>query len=355
MTTDEPQLAAGPPDRQVRAALAREFGLTCERLAPLAGGFIHRVWRAETSVGARAVKLYAGSDWPPARVAPTLRAQSHAAQHGLPVPGVYLTRGGGWLAPVRGNGLAAAGEHRLAVFDFAPGRHLDPGRLTPAIAAGIATVLARLHDSLAALPTGSVATPPAIPDPARIRGQCEDLLARARASTAADELDRLAAEVAEYRLAALARHPIDPDEYEAMTWQVVHGDFYPANLLFDGDGNVTAILDWDFCGPRWREIEVARAAVEAALTSDGEIDPARVRAFIEAYAPLRPLTRRQRRGMFRLWLHYLLASFYPLADAYLHRAGGSAGASPGLPREWQALARRRHRMLVLLAEHLNWL
>jgi hypothetical protein len=126
---------------------------------------------------------------------------------------------------------------------------------------------------------------------------------------------------------------------------VVHGDFYPANLLFGPAGQVTGIVDWDFCGPNWRELEIARAAVEAALGPGGGVDLQLVDSFVDAYATEAPLTSEQRRGGFRLWFNHLVSSLYPHPLRYV------PGAQ--LPTGWQALARRRHRMLTLLGDLLS--
>ncbi|HWI61329.1 MAG TPA: phosphotransferase, partial [Symbiobacteriaceae bacterium] len=133
--------------------------------------------------------------------------------------------------------------------------------------------------------------------------------------------------------------------YDAMTWQVIHGDYYPGNLLVGPDARISAILDWDFAGPHWRELEVARGAVECALTSVGGIARGRLAAFVEAYSELSPLTAPQRRRMFRLWFNYMLWSLYPVTLRY------KPGAD--LPREFERLARRRHAMLTLVGSHLE--
>ena len=342
--------------RTIAAALTARYGLESAQVTPLPGGFIHRVWRADTNSGLRVVKLYRGDDWTPARVAPTLAVQAHAAAAGHPVPSVHRTRAGELLAPAEGGWLA--------VFDLAPGSHIGETELTAPAAAGAGIALARLHRTLAALPgvgvsltAGGMALPvgetaqmavererPLIPTMEAVRERALRVLENARASVAPDALDELAMAAASFRLAALEQYPIDPDLYAGEVYQVVHGDYYPGNLLFDDDGDVSAILDWDFCGVNWRGLEVGRAAVEAGLRADGGLDRERMLAFLRAYDAELPVSAVQRLAMFRLWFNYLLFSLYPLSLRY------QPGAS--LPQGWEQLAWRRHRLLLLLGKHL---
>lgn len=319
---------------EVTEVLSSHYGLRSERLIPLPGGFIHRVWRSDTTSGPRFVKLYRGEDWKPKSVLPTLNTQAYAFAAGHPVPKMYRTLGGDLLAPVA--------DGWIAVSDFAEGRQLGSAELTDQAAANAGTVLGRLHRTLAVLPTGEAT--PFIPDTDGIRDRSRRLLANAQARETPDELDLVAIAAARYRLDAMERHPVDPLLYVGRAYQVVHGDFYPGNLLFVSGGILSAILDWDFCGGNWRGIEVARAVVETALTPDDQLDWQRATAFLDAYTAQQPLSTEERRSMFQLWFNYLLFSVYPFPLRY----------QPGavLPEEWEELGRRRHRMLLVLGQYL---
>jgi Ser/Thr protein kinase RdoA (MazF antagonist) len=273
------------------------------------------------------IKLYRGADWTPERLAFGLGAQARAAEAGHPVPRLWPALRGGWMAPVPDGGW-------ITVSDFMPGGHVAGGVAEQAVA------LARLHRTLGEIP---LSVGPAIPTGAGER--CFQLLEAVQQHGVGDEMDELAVAAASYRLEALDRCGIVAADYAGMTWQVVHGDYYPANLLFGAGGQVTGIVDWDFCGPNWRELEIARAAVEAALTPEGGADPCLVDAFLDAYAAEAPLTPQQRRGGLRLWFNHLLSSLYPHPLRYV------PGAE--LPTGWQALARRRHHMLTLLGDLLT--
>lgn len=318
----------------IQESLALHYGRSCSRLTPLAGGLIHSVWRADTDAGPLVVKRYHGPDWAPERILPTLQNQMRLASAGHPVPRVYPTRSGALLAP--------DGDGWLTLQAFAPGGHLKQEELTPAIAHAIGATLGRLHGSLATLPVGDGA--PFIPQTEGVREGATALLEAATAQRHPDDMDRLAIAAARFRLDRLDRGGIDPGLYVGKRYQVVHGDYYPNNLLFSPDGAISAVIDWDFSGPRWREMEVARAAVEVGVRAEGDLDQGRVIAFLTGYLAEQPLSSGERRGMFQLWFDYLLWSLYPLPLKY--RPDGA------LPTGWEALAHRRHRMLLLLDRYL---
>lgn len=319
--------------RALADALVCHYGLPVTALVPLAGGYIHRVFQAQTPAGPVVAKVYQGEDWTPDRLVPVLEAQALAQTCGHPVPAVHRTRDGDWLAPVAGGWVA--------VMDLAPGRPLPAPELTPAMAHLLGGELARLHRTLAALPPDRA---PFIPSQAEAEARCQRLLAAATAAPNPDDAaGALAAAAARLRLDILVEYPIDPSLYDGQVFQVIHGDFYPGNLLFAGE-RLSAILDWDFCGAGWRGVEVARAAVEVALTAEGGLDLGRVGAFLAGYQETLPLGQAERQGLFRLWLNHLVWNLYPLPLRY------QPGAA--LPQGWEALARRRHAMLTRLYRHL---
>ncbi len=319
----------------VTAVLQQTYGFQHVTLTPTRGGYLHLTWRAATPEGDFLVKAYRGDDWPQQRVAETLAVQHRLAQQGLPVPAVR-TNGRGELTTPLPHSIT------LAVMDFAPGAHLPPSSISPDVARLVGSVLGRMHRALRNLPMSG--TRPFIPATDLIIERAAQLLEAARSRPQPDEMDRLAMETAEYRIRAVRQRPVSPADYEHAVFQVVHGDFYPGNLLFDGQKRLTAIIDFDFCGPRWRGLELGRAVVETALRPGGSIDAAVARALVQGYQTENPLPLAERRVIFRLWYDYLLSSTYPLPLRYRGQP---------LPHGWQRLARRRHDLMVWLGEHLD--
>lgn len=307
---------------------------------------MHETWQAEGAGQRWFIKLCAGPDWPPQRVCATLAAQQHLAEAGLPVPRVRRTLAGelAAAAAVGGEGACptggAAARATLAVMDFLPGHTRRPQQIPAEAAFTAGAMLGRLHHALAALPPG----PPAVPDRGAVRQEAEAVLAAACERVRPDAMDQLAMEAARYRLTALEAGHLAPAQYGDAAWQWVHGDYYPANLLWSEDQHLTGVVDFDFCGPRWRGLEVGRAAVETALLPDWAFRRPVAEAFLTGYQESHPLPLAERRGLFRLWYNHLLSSLYPLSLRYQE--------GQRLPHGWDRLARRRHGLLLWLGEHL---
>jgi Ser/Thr protein kinase RdoA (MazF antagonist) len=63
----------------------------------------------------------------------------------------------------------------------------------------------------------------------------------------------------------------------------MHGDYYRRNLLVEGD-RITAVLDWDECGPEWLALELGRAIWEFCKCKHRHtLDVADARVFLAAY------------------------------------------------------------------------
>lgn len=300
--------------------------LAVTRITPVTGGYLHQTYRADGPDGPLFLKRYTGPDWPLSRVADSLAVQQHLCEAGHPVPRV--------LHP------AIPLPHGvLVVMTFLPGSRIDqPGPL-PAEAAGRA--LGRIHRDLRPLP---VTQAPFIPESEPLRENARALLAAARAQPEPDEMDKLAVAAAEFRLRWLEAHPIDPERYDRAVAQVVHGDYYPGNLLYTAPDQLSGIVDFDFVSVRFRGLEIARAAVESALRPDGRFEAESLVALLRSYLAENELDGAERESGFRIWLEYLLGSLYPLPLRYQGRQ---------LPHGWERLARRRHALLRWLGAHLT--
>lgn len=329
----------------VSLQIERGYGLAVVEVDRAPGGYLHQTFRLRTDRGLRFLKVYSGPDWPASRVETTLQIQQFLALQGHPVPAVEPGRSGS-LVVLAQSDLSPEGEGVMALMAFLPGRRLEPAEISDHGAFSAGQALGRLHQTLhpEAQPPDAGQALPFIPDPEHVALQAEQLAASAGGRCAQDEMDHLAIAAAEYRLESLRRRPIDPNDYADAIWQTVHGDFYPGNWLFDGHQNLSGVVDFDFCGPRWRAMEVARAAVETALRSDGSLYAPAARAVLQGYLTENQLRSGERRQMFRFWHDYLLFSLYPLPLRY-------SGAA--MPHGWQALARRRHRLLTWLGAHLD--
>lgn len=164
----------------------------------------------------------------------------HLARQGLPVhPALRTLSGSRWV------------ERRGAVYEvfpLAPGRPPIPGNAAQVEAGG--RLLAALHAAGSSLELPGSKTLPRLHDPRNIlRG-----LYWATEQTITDaqrrDLERSIG-VAE----RIARNL--PDEaYWQLPRTVIHGDYHPLNLLYEGD-EVTGLFDFDWAGPGPRMVDVA--------------------------------------------------------------------------------------------------
>ncbi len=211
---------------------------------------------------------------------------AHAAARGvptplpLPVPGA--TPDGGTVAVVDGVPWSA--------FPFVDGSALTGVNVPERLGAW----LAETHQALAGCPTAGLtfAEGPLAWDTGATLAEIDHLEARAMARErvgAGDPFDRWTRQA----FAALRRTLRDappPERFAGLPAQVIHGDFYPPNLLTDAAGRLRAVLDWEFAAVRPRVWDVLRAVAFTFLGVHGETaNAAAARRCIAAYRAVAPL------------------------------------------------------------------
>lgn len=332
---------------QVAAAVAELWGLPVDRAAAAPRGHLHAGWRLTAARGEWYVKRYSGAEWPLERVAETAALQAYLARCGLPVPAVHPDR--------QGRLAAAAAGGVLVAMDWVAGEVLPPAAFSRGQVTAVGAALGRVHRALSRY--GGAPPPPFIPDPAEGRRRCAGLLRQLDQHPAPGVLHAHAAAALALRLAALDAGPIRPEGYAGRTWQPLHGDFYPDNLIWRA-GALAGIVDFDFAGWNWRSMEVARAVIETAWTGSGAgagcpepaqapplgaVDLDRAAACLTALHAACPLAPADAAGLTRPWYNHLLHSVYPL---HLYCA------APGsFPDRLVRLALRRHQFLAWLHHH----
>lgn len=206
----------------------------------------------------------------------------HAAAHGVPTPLPRMTADGRSVVIVDGMPWSA--------YPFIVGETLTGSET----AYTLGRLLAETHHALASCPTTGVtfAEGPLDWSTAATRGEMatiEDHIAAREAAGTTDAFDAFTRAAFE----ALRRTLRDAPPPEAFAWlprQVIHGDFYPPNLLCDPPGTPIAVLDWEFATVRPRVWDVARAIAFTFLgVHDAPPDVAAARACVAAYREIAPL------------------------------------------------------------------
>jgi len=208
---------------------------------------------------------------------------AYAAAHGIPTP-LPLT------AP-DGDTVIVIDDVPWSVFPFHDGTTLSG----PTMAARQGTMLARIHHALMDCPTAGLtfAEGPLTWDTGLTLAEMDGLEARilARADTGrADDFDRWTRQ-AFARLRHILRKAPLPEAFGRLPVGVIHGDFYPPNLLSDTNGEIVAVLDWEFSTVRPRVWDAMRALAFTYLGVHGEgPNHAGARQCMEAYRAAFPLS-----------------------------------------------------------------
>ncbi len=206
----------------------------------------------------------------------------HAAAHGVPTPTPLVAPDGRSVVVVAGTPWSA--------FPFVDGATLTG----PTAATTLGALLARTHHALASCPTEGLAfaegpldwsTAATRTEMATIAGH----IAAREAAGAADAFDAFV-RAAFGTLRQVLDDAPSPDAFAWLPRQVIHGDFYPPNLLCDAAGAPIAVLDWEFATVRPRVWDIARALAFTFLGVHGDPpDLAAARRFVGAYREVHPL------------------------------------------------------------------
>lgn len=206
----------------------------------------------------------------------------HAAARGIPTPLPLIAPDGRSVVMRDGTPWSA--------FPFVEGTILA-GPVTASILGGL---LAETHYALSSCPTDELtfAEGPLAWDTAATRAAMatiEEHIATREAAGRSDAFDAFTRQAFAALRQILEGAPA-PDAFGWLPRQVIHGDFYPPNLLCDPPGRPVAVLDWEFATVRPRVWDIARAIAFTFLGVHGDPpDVAAARRCVAAYRDVQPL------------------------------------------------------------------
>jgi Ser/Thr protein kinase RdoA (MazF antagonist) len=274
-------LAAMSEDETTIAAVCAAFGagtpVAAERVR---AGYLNRD-EAVTLADGRRLFLKGSRHRDPRVVMAEHAVIYHAAARGLPTPLPLMTRDSRTVVVVGGTPWSA--------YPFIVGEPLTG----PPTAATLGRLLAETHRALGPRLIGLTfaegpldwSTAATLAEMATI---AEHIAVREAAGTA-DTFDTFTREAFD-TLRGVLRDAPPPDAFASLPRQIIHGDFYPPNLLCDPPGQIIAVLDWEFATVRPRVWDVARAIAFTFLGVHGDpSDFAAARACVAAYRERAPL------------------------------------------------------------------
>lgn len=257
--------------------------LSSWRLGPILGaalpatGTVNRTVLVQAAGAAYALRACRRPDR--ARVAWEHTAISWASAHGIPVCRPLPLPDGGTVCE--------QGGRLFALFPLAEGRQMRRADLQEEEVAAAGRCLARVHLAFADFTIAQARHKPFSFDTAATLESLARIWAAVAARAARTDADRTAqhhlADRREWLQERTALGEPMRRRFGALPLQVVHGDFQETNLFF-GEGEVSAVIDWDQCGVAPRAWEVLRA-----LHLMLDLAPGPCRVFLAAYRDFCPL------------------------------------------------------------------
>jgi Ser/Thr protein kinase RdoA (MazF antagonist) len=316
-----------------------EYGLSPNRLSrlPIGQGTVnYRVSCSDRDVFVKCYPLDA--DLPAEREA--IGLSELAGRTGVPVAAVVPTGAG--------EPIGTRGRLAISVWEWVQGRTMTNG-LTTAQHHAAGAALGRIHTAFAALPASSGAAPQVASwrtvDVTGLSATIDRLLAiiaERTAHGAMDEFDTTAQQTLAERRTMLEHIPVLMAELPELTAQVLHGDYSPVNILFDGD-DLTAVIDFRPPDPFLIAYDLGRMAFYPNNVTRDTNWPKAAATLICGYLQTNPtVSAIDIRACVALL--QLLGSLYGVKQHYL---------KPGLfPDDLDEFWLLRHRTVSTLLDHL---
>ncbi|MBW1597228.1 phosphotransferase enzyme family protein [Streptomyces sp. JJ38] len=311
MPTTATSTTEPPATAQITEILADAYGLPGARLTRL-DGQVAINYRAESTDGRVVfVKHYQ----PTADLAAeddVIAQTKLAGQHGVPVAAVITNSDGETITRHAGTALS--------VWRWMPGHTIDSG-LTPAQQAAAGRMLGRIHAAFADHRASSHPSPKASkwlnPDLAKREATIGQLLDIINGRAEHNAFDRQAAATLAERRTQLGRLPGLLAGLPPLHTQVLHGDYSPKNILFDGD-DITAVVDFGPAEPYLAVWELGRIAFDPRSIVHGPDWIASGLTLVTAYREANEhLPAADITACARVALIQLTASLYGVKEHYL--------------------------------------
>lgn len=288
--------------------LQNDGAIGLQTAARIPGGWLNRLWRAQTDAGPRLIKQYSPERFDEKKlrdIESALQRQRVLWENGFPCPKIF---------PAHGRALRVSPLlTTYLVTEFCPGKNETAETITPAQMADLGRVCAQMHQAFAALPCQGVKG-----FPLRVQSVRDALWENYRQRRQALSPE----DPAPYRQSVLDQEALlrwaDGGFWARMPLGIAHEDFTPDNLLFTPQG-VSAVIDFDRNQYSFLWHDIGRAIVSFALEKDG-LNARKARAFVRGYAGIAPLTPADAADALRLCC-LLELTWWIQPSMFLHDAG----------------------------------
>ncbi len=259
-------------ENSIIADLKDSYGITCNQITPVTGGWLNRKWKVSTEKGDLLVKQFSNKRFGRERlksIEAALQRQIVLEKKGVPCPAIQQCQD----RAIR----LLDNETAYMVMDFRSGKVEGPDTVTITQMRSLGSACGCMHKAFSGLPALSVEGFPIS------SGQAIDAL-WANFHTRMQECPP--GVPVEYKEAVLAQEPILKQLtgafFEKLPKGIAHEDFSADNILFDTDG-ISAIVDFDRNHYSYIWHDIGRAILSFAW-KDQQLDMGKIHAFLEGYS-----------------------------------------------------------------------
>lgn len=260
------------------ADLKESYGITCNQITPVSGGWLNQKWKICTDKGELLVKQFSSKRYSREKlklVESAMQRQIILERNGVPCPSIRQC--GGHAIRILDD------ETAYVVMDFFPGKAEGPDTITIMQMRSLGNACGLMHKAFSALPAHSVEGYP-LNSSRTIDALWANYHARMLESPLSTPI--------EYRKAVLAQEPIlsqlTSGFFDNLLKGIAHEDFAADNILFNSDG-VSAIVDFDRNHYSYIRHDIGRAILSFAL-KDNLLEIEKIDAFLEGYSKHSELT-----------------------------------------------------------------
>jgi homoserine kinase type II len=262
----------------VIADLKDSYGITCNQITPVTGGWLNQKWKVSTDKGEMLVKQFSNKRCSRDKlrlIESALQRQIILGKRGVPCPLIRQCLG----RAIR----FLDNETAYMVMDFCPGKIESPSTITTMQMHSLGSACGLMHKAFSGLPALSVEGFP-INNKQKIDSLWANYHARMQECSSSTPV--------EYRKAVLAQEPIlsqlTTEFFDKLPKGIAHEDFAADNILFNADG-VSAIIDFDRNHYSYIWHDIGRAMLSFALKGN-RMDNEKVHAFVDGYSQHLALT-----------------------------------------------------------------
>ncbi|MHB1154387.1 MAG: phosphotransferase [Eubacteriales bacterium] len=265
-------------DDNIIADLKNSYGLTCNQITPVTGGWLNRLWKISTDRGELLVKQFSNERYRKDQlkfIESALQRQIILEKYGVLCP--FILQSEGHAVRLLDDRTA------YMVMEFRSGKTENSDTITVMQMRSLGSACGFMHKAFSKLPAASKKCLPVF------GGYTVDLLwnnynSRIMKCSSNDN--------AEYRKALFAQEPIlkqlTNEFFDKLPKGIAHEDFSSDNILFEAD-SVSAIIDFDRNCYSYIWHDIGRAILSFALKQN-KLDIEKVNIFLEGYKQHLPLT-----------------------------------------------------------------